>query len=198
MPCVPGLPESRPVRIPYPRNKRPAAHPGAVPDRRAGSAVSASDGCSARCGCLRSTGNRVRLRSGAAAAALPSRRGVSGDRRLLAWTLTWTKAALTTLAGVLTVLAGFFLGAGVSGLASGASDVGADGASGDNLTVTRVVRLTGGGERTVVRTVRVVTRVTEPSGLGTTVVADRNDARAPRSGSRFRDRRERSSRPAEE
>ena len=57
----------------------------------------------------------------------------------------------------------------MSGLASGASDVGADGASGDNLTVTRVVRLTGGGERTVVRTVRVVTRVTEPSGLGTTV-----------------------------
>jgi hypothetical protein len=80
-----------------------------------------------------------------------------------------TKAALAVLAGVLVVLAGFFAATGVSGLVSPASDAGADGASGENLTVTRVVKLTGGGERTVVRTVRVVTRVTEPSVLGTTV-----------------------------
>jgi hypothetical protein len=77
-----------------------------------------------------------------------------------------SKAALAMLAGVLVVVTGFFAAAGVSGLASPASEA----ESGETLTVKRVVTLTGGGERTVVRTVRVVPRVTEASGvLGTAV-----------------------------
>ena len=79
------------------------------------------------------------------------------------------KAALAVLAGVLVVLAGFFAAAGVSGLASPASEAGADGAFGETLTIKRVVTLTSSGERTVVRTVRVVPRVTKPSVLGTAV-----------------------------
>ena len=76
-----------------------------------------------------------------------------------------TKAALALLAGVLIVVTGFFAATGVSGLASPASEAG----SGETLTVKRVVTLTGGGERTVVRTVRVP-RVTETAGvLGTAV-----------------------------
>jgi hypothetical protein len=78
-----------------------------------------------------------------------------------------TKAALAVLAGVLVVLTGFFAATGVSGLASPASETGAA----ETLTVKRVVTLTGGGERTVVRTVRVVVpRVTKTSSvLGTAV-----------------------------
>ena len=79
------------------------------------------------------------------------------------------KAALAVLAGALVVLAGFFAATGVSGLASPASEAGADGAFGETLTIKRVVTLTSSGERTVVRTVRVVPRVTEPSVLGTAV-----------------------------
>jgi hypothetical protein len=77
------------------------------------------------------------------------------------------KAALALLAGVLVVLAGFFAATGVSGLASPASDAGTDGAFGETLTIERVVTLTSSGERTVVRTVRVVD--TEPSVLGRAV-----------------------------
>jgi hypothetical protein len=77
-----------------------------------------------------------------------------------------TKAALAVLAGVLVVVTGFFAATGVSGLASPASETGAA----ETLTVTRVVTLTGGGERTVVRTVRVVPRVPKTSSvLGTAV-----------------------------
>ena len=77
-----------------------------------------------------------------------------------------TKAALAVLAGVLVVATGFFAATGVSGLASPASEAGAA----ETLTVKRVVTLTVGGERTVVRTVRVVPRVTKTSSvLGTAV-----------------------------
>jgi len=80
-----------------------------------------------------------------------------------------TKAALALLAGVLVVLAGFFAATGMSGLANPASDAGADGTSGETLTIKRVVTVTSSGERTVVRTVRVVTRDTDPSVLTTAV-----------------------------
>jgi hypothetical protein len=79
------------------------------------------------------------------------------------------KAALALLAGVLVVSAGFFAATGVSGLASPASDAGTDGAFVETLTIKRVVTLTSSGERTVVRTVRVVPRNTEPSVLGKAV-----------------------------
>jgi hypothetical protein len=78
------------------------------------------------------------------------------------------KAALGVLAGVLVVLAGFFAATGVSGLVSQASESGADGGLEETLTIERVVTLTSSGARTVVRTVRVVPRVTEPSDMGTT------------------------------
>lgn len=79
------------------------------------------------------------------------------------------KAALAMLAGVLFVVSGFFAATGVSGLASPASGAGADGAAGETLTVESVITLTDTGERTVVRTVRVVNRVTEAAVLGTAV-----------------------------
>jgi hypothetical protein len=77
-----------------------------------------------------------------------------------------TKATLAVLAGVLVVVTGFFAATAVSGLASPASEAGAA----ETLTVKRVVTLTGGGERTVVRTVRVVPRATKTLDvLGTAV-----------------------------
>ena len=79
-----------------------------------------------------------------------------------------TKATFAVLAGPLIIAAGFFAATGVSGPASPGPGTGAD-AAGETMTVDGVVTLTDSGERTVVRTVRVVTRVTEPSVLGTAV-----------------------------
>jgi hypothetical protein len=80
------------------------------------------------------------------------------------------KSALAALAVVLVVAAGFFAAAGLTSLESSASDVEAEAVLVETLTVERVLTSTGGGERTVVRTVRVVPRVTESAGvLGTAV-----------------------------
>ena len=77
-----------------------------------------------------------------------------------------TKAALAVLAGILVVLAGFFAATGVSGLASPASEAGADEAFVETLTIKRVVTHTSSGERTVVRTVRVVPQTPSPLSWG--------------------------------
>ena len=88
-----------------------------------------------------------------------------------------TKAALAVLAGVLVVLAGFFAATGVSGLAP-PSETGADEALVETLTIKRVVTHTSSGERTVVRTVRVVRQTPSPLPADGRGVADRNDARS--------------------
>ena len=77
------------------------------------------------------------------------------------------KSALAALAVVLVVVAGFFAATGLTSLESSASEVDV---LAETLTVERVVTRAGGGERTVVRTVRVVPRRTESAGvLGTAV-----------------------------
>ena len=80
------------------------------------------------------------------------------------------KSALAALAVVLVVVAGFFAAAGLTGLESSASEVEVEAVLAETLTVERVVTRSSGGERTVVRTVRVVPRVTETAGvLGTAI-----------------------------